>query len=112
MAGSPGAGKTESSIALIESLSGPDTVLRIDIDDLRKEFRTYDGKNSSLFQAGSVDYELRLQLMVIVEYFEEMLAVDATPPSSGVMRKILTGADGVEKNVGWNNLKKIGTHQK
>lgn len=53
MAGSPGAGKTESSKALIKSLSGEDSVLRIDIDDLRSEFDKYNGKNSSLFQAPS-----------------------------------------------------------
>lgn len=51
MAGSPGAGKTESSLRLIERLSGGGhSVLRIDADDLRTRFDTYTGKNSSLFQ--------------------------------------------------------------
>lgn len=51
MAGSPGAGKTESSLRLIERLSGGGhSVLRIDADDLRARFDTYTGKNSALFQ--------------------------------------------------------------
>ncbi|MEI6345926.1 MAG: zeta toxin family protein [bacterium] len=50
MAGSPGAGKTESSRNLIEKLSKDShAILRIDSDDLRLEFPEYDGKNSSLF---------------------------------------------------------------
>ncbi|MFC5440763.1 zeta toxin family protein [Rhodanobacter ginsenosidimutans] len=48
MAGSPGAGKTEASQALIEKLGGP--VLRIDPDDYRKLIPGYTGKNSNLFQ--------------------------------------------------------------
>lgn len=48
MAGSPGAGKTEASQALIEQLGGP--VLRIDPDDYRKLLPGYNGRNSSLFQ--------------------------------------------------------------
>lgn len=51
MAGSPGAGKTESSLRLIERLSGGGhSVLRIDADDLRTRFDNYTGKNSALFQ--------------------------------------------------------------
>lgn len=51
MAGSPGAGKTESSLRLIERLSGDGhSVLRIDADDLRSRFPNYTGKNSDLFQ--------------------------------------------------------------
>jgi predicted ABC-type ATPase len=51
MAGSPGAGKTESSLRLIERLSGDGhSVLRIDSDDLRTRFSNYTGRNSSLFQ--------------------------------------------------------------
>jgi Zeta toxin. len=48
MAGSPGAGKTEASQALIEKLGGP--VLRIDPDDYRELVPGYNGRNSSLFQ--------------------------------------------------------------
>lgn len=52
MAGSPGAGKTEASIELLEQLDNTPTI-RIDIDDLRKEFAAYDGSNASLFQGGA-----------------------------------------------------------
>ena len=49
MAGSPGAGKTEASISLLEST---DNILRIDADDLRHYFEDcgYQGINSHLFQ--------------------------------------------------------------
>ena len=48
MAGSPGAGKTESSKALIEEFDN--NILRIDADDLRAEFNDYSGGNSWMFQ--------------------------------------------------------------
>lgn len=48
MAGSPGAGKTEASQALIAELGGP--VLRIDPDDYRNQIPGYNGRNSNLFQ--------------------------------------------------------------
>lgn len=48
MAGSPGAGKTEASLELIQEVGG--SVLRIDPDELRSEFGTYTGNNSHLFQ--------------------------------------------------------------
>jgi len=59
MAGSAGAGKTETAKAMIAELeSHPDfqdgsRVLRIDPDDLRCEFPGYAGKNSYLFQAAT-----------------------------------------------------------
>jgi predicted ABC-type ATPase len=50
MAGSPGAGKTESSRNLIEKLSkNSHSILRIDPDDFRLMFTEYTGRNSSLF---------------------------------------------------------------
>ncbi|MDF1623436.1 MAG: zeta toxin family protein [Pseudohongiella nitratireducens] len=50
MAGSPGVGKTEASKALItEITNGGNDILRIDPDDLRDEFDTYEGNNSYLF---------------------------------------------------------------
>ncbi|WP_242195054.1 MULTISPECIES: zeta toxin family protein [unclassified Pseudomonas] len=51
MAGSPGAGKTEASIALV-NLFADASILRIDPDELRKEFAAYQGANSWLFQRG------------------------------------------------------------
>lgn len=49
MAGSPGAGKTEASIELIDRFGGW-PVLRIDPDELREEFPGYTGHNAWLFQ--------------------------------------------------------------
>merc|ERR1712000_651725 len=50
MAGSPGAGKTEASKALLEQFDSE--VIRIDADEYRDEFREqgYTGDNSWLFQ--------------------------------------------------------------
>jgi UDP-N-acetylglucosamine kinase len=56
MAGSPGAGKTESAKELMAQLelgTGAPKILRIDPDELRAEFPGYNGANSSLFQAAS-----------------------------------------------------------
>lgn len=51
MAGSPGAGKTEASKNLIEEISPAEQkVLRIDSDELRERFDSYQGNNSFLFQ--------------------------------------------------------------
>jgi len=51
MAGSPGAGKTEASIELLEGLDGDaPPVLRIDPDGLRELFPGYVGGNAWLFQ--------------------------------------------------------------
>lgn len=50
MAGSPGAGKTEASIELIEQFTDW-PILRIDPDELRAELPGYDGSNSWLFQS-------------------------------------------------------------
>jgi predicted ABC-type ATPase len=55
MSGSPGAGKTESSKELVASIAdSKDQVLRLDPDDLRVEFKEYDGSNSYLFQRAVV----------------------------------------------------------
>ncbi len=48
MAGSPGAGKTEASKALLEQFDGD--VIRIDADEFRSQFEDYTGNNSWLFQ--------------------------------------------------------------
>ncbi len=53
MAGSPGAGKTEASKALLDELENVERgrrILRIDPDELRSEFKHYAGDNSWLFQ--------------------------------------------------------------
>jgi len=51
MAGSPGAGKTEVAKSLLESFER--SALRIDNDDLRFEFKGYNGSNSHLFQSAA-----------------------------------------------------------
>ncbi len=48
MAGSPGAGKTEASLALLAQYG--DKVLRIDPDELRERIPGYAGHNAALFQ--------------------------------------------------------------
>jgi UDP-N-acetylglucosamine kinase len=55
MAGSPGAGKTEASKELLETLTGDDcrSILRIDPDELREELPGYNGRNSNLFQGAT-----------------------------------------------------------
>lgn len=54
MAGSPGAGKTESSRKLIEKLTKDGrSVLRIDIDEFRPIFEGYKGDNSYLFTSAA-----------------------------------------------------------
>ena len=51
LAGSPGAGKTETSIELLELYQqNGNRVLRIDPDELRNELPGYTGDNSWLFQ--------------------------------------------------------------
>ncbi len=51
MAGSPGAGKTEFSHRLSESLENQKIrAFRLDADELREYFSDYNGKNSHLFQ--------------------------------------------------------------
>ncbi|MBX8495243.1 zeta toxin family protein [Pseudomonas cichorii] len=49
MSGSPGAGKTEASIALVNLFTNT-SILRIDPDELRCEFGEYKGGNAYLFQ--------------------------------------------------------------
>ncbi len=54
MAGSPGAGKTESSRNLIKRFTkDSQSVLRIDSDELRGRFSEYTGTNSSLFMSAT-----------------------------------------------------------
>ena len=48
MAGSPGAGKTEFSKDLVETLKNK--AVRIDADDLREIFEEYNGANAHIFQ--------------------------------------------------------------
>lgn len=58
MAGTPGAGKTEVSLSLLDLSMN---MVRIDADVFRSQFPGYNGSNSSNFQSGAswlVDYSL------------------------------------------------------
>lgn len=69
MSGSPGAGKTEASQRLIERFSPHGSgVLRIDSDELRKYFSTYDGTNSSLFQSATSIIADKVQDLAIQQH--------------------------------------------
>jgi UDP-N-acetylglucosamine kinase len=74
MAGSPGAGKTESSKRLLENFHSK--VLRIDTDEYREYFKElgYDGSNSNLFQGAASlitekvhDYALKNSLSFVFD---------------------------------------------
>ena len=52
MAGSPGAGKTEFSRRLVETMK-PTPIVRIDADDIREFIPQYNGKNSGLVQGAA-----------------------------------------------------------
>lgn len=70
MAGSPGAGKTETSKALSETLN--DGFLRIDPDDFRSSIPGYNGANSWLFQ-GAVSILLGKVLDCVFEQKQSFL---------------------------------------
>jgi UDP-N-acetylglucosamine kinase len=65
MAGSPGAGKTESAKHLIQDIMADEyptkSVLHIDADTLRTYFEDYAGSNSYLFQGGTSILASRIQ---------------------------------------------------
>lgn len=86
MAGSPGAGKTEASQALIEQLGGPG--LRIDPDDYRELIPGYNGKNSSLFQRAVV----RIVDKVLDEAFKQ--------GQSFILDGTLSNYDVASRNIG------------
>lgn len=65
MAGSPGAGKTESAKGLIQKFSNDSTILRIDSDELRCEFKEYSGRNSPLFQGATSIIAEKMQDMAL-----------------------------------------------
>lgn len=70
MAGSPGAGKTESSERLIDHLqeSSGSSILRIDTDDLRELLPGYTGENSSLFQAATSIIADKMQDLALAQH--------------------------------------------
>ena len=84
MAGSPGAGKTEASIALVNFFADT-AILRIDPDELRNEFATYTGGNSWLFQGG-VSILVEKVLDNAIEQKQSFL-LDGTFSNLGVARR-------------------------
>jgi len=86
MAGSPGAGKTEASIALLESFGGGG-VLRLDPDELRTEFQRYTGDNSWLFQPA---------ISVLVDKIHDLLLKNG---QSFLLDGTLTNYDKAKQNI-------------
>ena len=94
MAGSPGAGKTETSIELLVALSEKNIeILRIDPDDLRRNFSTYTGDNSWLFQKG---------VSVLVEKIHDLALKQK---QSFILDGTLTNYDKAKQNIS-RSLKK------
>ena len=86
MAGSPGAGKTEASIELI-NLKAADgaKVLRIDPDELREELPGYNGENSWLFQRAVIPIVERIHDLALKQ--EQSFLLDGTLSSYKVAEK-------------------------
>lgn len=86
MAGSPGAGKTEASIELI-NLKAADgaKVLRIDPDELREELPGYTGENSWLFQRAVIPIVERIHDLALKQ--EQSFLLDGTLSSYSVAEK-------------------------
>ncbi|GGX69056.1 zeta toxin family protein [Saccharospirillum salsuginis] len=98
MAGSPGAGKTESSKELIEQFPGT-PILRIDADELRDEFDQYDGSNSHLFQSA---------VSVLVEYIhDKALAQSQSFIMDGTLHNERKAKDNIERSLKRNRLVQI-----
>lgn len=86
MAGSPGAGKTEASIELI-NLKGADgaKVLRIDPDELRELLPGYTGENSWLYQRAVIPIVERIHDLALKQ--KQSFLLDGTLSSYGVAEK-------------------------
>ncbi len=94
MAGSPGAGKTEASIALLEELAaeGGPRVLRIDPDELRAELPGYNGGNAWLFQRAVVPIVERIHDLALQQ--KQSFLLDGTLSNYAVAeRNILRSLD-------------------
>lgn len=86
MAGSPGAGKTEASIALLNLKSADGAkVLRIDPDELRAELPGYTGENAWLFQRAVIPIVERIHDLALKQ--KQSFLLDGTLSSYGVAEK-------------------------
>lgn len=86
MAGSPGAGKTEASIELLQIEGGDGTkILRIDPDELREQLPGYTGKNSWLFQKAVIPIVERIHDLALKQ--AQSFVLDGTLSSYAVAEK-------------------------
>jgi len=86
MAGSPGAGKTEASIELINLKgAGGAKVLRIDPDELREELPGYTGENAWLFQRAVIPIVERIHDLALDQ--DQSFLLDGTLSSYNVAEK-------------------------
>lgn len=86
MAGSPGAGKTEASVALLETIDTQGGgILRIDPDELRTHFPGYSGDNSWLFQSAVSLVVERIHDLALKQ--QQSFILDGTLASMGVAEK-------------------------
>ncbi len=85
MAGSPGAGKTEASKALLDEFNG--NVIRIDADEFRGQFDDYTGNNSWLFQPA---------VSILVEKIHDLVIKNS---QSFLLDGTLTNFDKAVKNI-------------
>jgi UDP-N-acetylglucosamine kinase len=94
MAGSPGAGKTEASIELLDLLAaeGGPRVLRIDPDELRAQLPGYNGGNAWLFQRAVVPVVERIHDLALQQ--KQSFLLDGTLSNYAVAeRNILRSLD-------------------
>lgn len=89
MAGSPGAGKTEASIELLNDLAaeGGPRVLRIDPDELRAELPGYDGANAWIFQRAVVPIVERIHDLALKQ--KQSFLLDGTLSNYSVAERNL-----------------------
>ncbi len=86
MAGSPGAGKTEASIALLNFKNAEGAkVMRIDPDELREKLPGYDGENSWLFQRAVIPIIERIHDLALDQ--KQSFLLDGTLSSYAVAEK-------------------------
>jgi UDP-N-acetylglucosamine kinase len=98
MAGSPGAGKTESSRNLIEHLGKNGmSILRIDPDEIRERIPGYSGTNSSLFQGATSIIAEKMQDMALEN--SQSYVFDSTFANLDAARVNITRNLGHERDV-------------
>lgn len=86
MAGSPGAGKTEASIELLNLLDASGVkVLRIDPDDLREVLPGYTGSNAWLFQRALIPIVEKIHDLALEQ--QQSFLLDGTLSSHKVAEK-------------------------